>query len=107
MNLLGHRLDRGVLRPTPDRTARRQSAGASHHDRMDDNLGGDLQAETGCVEHHVKVVRIVRVDPVHGAVELGSAAIEVFGGPPGGADGNAHSLRPRAAGPDLERGDSA
>ena len=54
--------------------------------RADDDLGSDLEAQGAGIEHQVEVVGIVGVDPVHGAVELGAAAIELTGGPPGGAN---------------------
>ena len=113
------RLGRPVLRPMPampasaggrdgpasGRPARtgacRQAAGPSDLDGANDDLGGDLQAQARGVEHHVEVVRVVRVGAVHGAIELGTAAIEVAGGPPGRADRDPHPLG-QTLGADLQ-----
>ena len=91
-------IGRGVLARSPGRDGRGASRSAASlpgrptFDGVNDDLGGDLQAQAGGVEHHVEVVRVVRVGAVHGAIELGTAAIEIPSGPAGRADRNPHPL---------------
>ena len=74
-------------RRPPARPSGRPTATVSY-----DDLGGDLQAQAVGVEHQVEVVRVVRIGAVHRAIELGAAAIELSGGPPGRARRDAHPL---------------
>ena len=82
---------------------RQDGAGPAGFHGPDDDLGGDVQSQAVRVEDHVVVVRVGRDHPVHRAIELGPAAIEISGRPPGGPHRHAHPLG-QAEGPDSRSG---
>ena len=80
-------------RRRPPRGAGSCGIGTARFHGSDDDLGGDLQAQAVRIEDHVEVVRIGGIHPVHGAVELRAATVEVSGGAAGGAYRDAHPFR--------------
>ena len=78
---------------------RRQRVGPSSSHGARHDLGRDFKPKAVGIEHHVEVVRISRVGPVHRPVEMGAAAVELSSGPSGGTRRNAHPLRHSLRGP--------